>query len=68
MEQQPQQQEEILSEEAEGDRLCVFPIKYADLWAMYKKAVASFWTVEEVGGRDSSSRCFSWGMECMHVC
>ena len=25
-----------------------FPIKYPDLWNMYKKAVASFWTVEEV--------------------
>lgn len=25
-----------------------FPIQYPDLWNMYKKAVASFWTVEEV--------------------
>ena len=26
----------------------MFPIKYDGLWAMYKQAVASFWTVEEV--------------------
>jgi len=25
-----------------------FPIQYPDLWNMYKRAVASFWTVEEV--------------------
>lgn len=30
------------------DRLVVFPIKYPTLWEFYKKAVASFWTVEEV--------------------
>ena len=29
-------------------RFCMFPIKYEDIWKMYKKAVASFWTVEEV--------------------
>ena len=29
-------------------RFVVFPIQHADLWAMYKQAVASFWTVEEV--------------------
>lgn len=26
----------------------LFPIKYQDIWNMYKKAVASFWTTEEV--------------------
>ena len=26
----------------------MFPIEYPDIWQMYKKAVASFWTVEEV--------------------
>jgi ribonucleoside-diphosphate reductase subunit M2 len=26
----------------------LFPIEYPDIWQMYKKAVASFWTVEEV--------------------
>ena len=25
-----------------------FPIRYPDLWALYKKAVGSFWTVEEI--------------------
>ncbi|RMZ97578.1 ribonucleoside-diphosphate reductase small chain-like [Brachionus plicatilis] len=29
-------------------RLHLFPIKYHDIWEMYKKAVASFWTTEEV--------------------
>lgn len=30
------------------NRYVVFPIKYQDIWHFYKKAVASFWTVEEV--------------------
>jgi ribonucleotide reductase beta subunit family protein with ferritin-like domain len=29
-------------------RFVTFPIQYHDLWSMYKKAVASFWTCEEV--------------------
>lgn len=29
-------------------RFVVFPIRYHDIWAFYKKAEASFWTVEEV--------------------
>jgi ribonucleotide reductase beta subunit family protein with ferritin-like domain len=29
-------------------RFVVFPIDHHDIWDMYKKAVASFWTVEEV--------------------
>ena len=29
-------------------RFTTFPIQYPDLWALYKKAVASFWTVEEI--------------------
>jgi len=29
-------------------RFVVFPIQYHDIWQMYKKAEASFWTVEEV--------------------
>lgn len=29
-------------------RFVLFPIQYRDLWKMYKKAVASFWVVEEV--------------------
>lgn len=31
-----------------NDRFTTFPIKYPDLWALYKKAVASFWTAEEI--------------------
>jgi len=33
-------------------RYCVFPIEHPDLWHMYKKAVASFWTVEEIEFKD----------------
>ena len=29
-------------------RFVIFPIQYQDIWQMYKKAEASFWTVEEV--------------------
>jgi len=29
-------------------RFVIFPIKYQDIWMFYKKAEASFWTVEEV--------------------
>lgn len=29
-------------------RFTVFPIRYPELWSMYKKSVASFWTVEEI--------------------
>ncbi|KAM3929346.1 ribonucleoside-diphosphate reductase subunit M2 B [Leptodactylus fuscus] len=29
-------------------RFVIFPIQYPDIWKMYKKAQASFWTVEEV--------------------
>ena len=29
-------------------RFVLFPIKYPDIWDMYKKAEASFWTAEEI--------------------
>ncbi|MBN3281139.1 RIR2 reductase, partial [Polyodon spathula] len=29
-------------------RFVIFPIQYHDIWQMYKKAMASFWTAEEV--------------------
>ena len=29
-------------------RYCLFPIKFPDLYGLFKKAVASFWTVEEI--------------------
>jgi ribonucleotide reductase beta subunit family protein with ferritin-like domain len=30
------------------NRFTTFPIRYNDLWSLYKKAVASFWTAEEI--------------------
>ncbi|MFN0200265.1 MAG: ribonucleoside-diphosphate reductase small subunit [Bacteroidia bacterium] len=30
------------------NRFVLFPIKHNDIWQMYKKAVASFWTAEEI--------------------
>lgn len=41
------QDDEPLLRENPG-RFVIFPIKYHDIWAMYKKAEASFWTAEEV--------------------
>ncbi|XP_050373931.1 ribonucleoside-diphosphate reductase small chain A [Argentina anserina] len=38
--------EPILAEQTQ--RFCMFPIRYQQLWEMYKKAEASFWTAEEV--------------------
>jgi len=32
----------------EQNRLTIFPIKYNNIWDMYKKAVSSFWTTEEI--------------------
>ena len=31
-----------------NNRYTIFPIKYSDIWAMYKKAQESFWTAEEI--------------------
>jgi ribonucleotide reductase beta subunit family protein with ferritin-like domain len=30
------------------ERLTIFPIQYPDIWAMYQKAIASFWVPEEI--------------------
>ncbi|XP_076804055.1 ribonucleoside-diphosphate reductase subunit M2-like isoform X2 [Clavelina lepadiformis] len=38
-------------------RFVIFPIQYHDIWQMYKKAEASFWTVEEV---DLSKDLLHW--------
>merc|ERR1712130_586142 len=38
--------EPLLSENP--NRFVILPIQYNDIWQMYKKAQASFWTVEEV--------------------
>jgi len=43
----PEKKEEPLLKE-NPRRFVVLPIQYDDIWEMYKKAVASFWTVEEV--------------------
>lgn len=37
-------------------RFVMFPIQYPDIWQMYKKAEASFWTAEEV----DLSKVTSW--------
>uniref|UniRef100_A0A0N5C750 Ribonucleoside-diphosphate reductase n=1 Tax=Strongyloides papillosus TaxID=174720 RepID=A0A0N5C750_STREA len=35
------------------NRFVIFPLRHHDIWQFYKKAVASFWTVEEVDlGKD----------------
>ena len=34
------------------ERFTMFPIRHADMWKMYKKAVASFWTAEEIDLQD----------------
>lgn len=33
---------------ASADRLVMFPLQYADLWDMYKRAVDCFWRAEEI--------------------
>lgn len=38
-------------------RFVMFPIKYSDIWEMYKKAEASFWTTEEI---DLSKDLIDW--------
>ena len=40
-------QGEVLLDKS-SDRFVLFPIKYDDVWEMYKKAMASFWTAEEI--------------------
>jgi len=32
----------------EENRLTIFPIKHNNIWDMYKKAVSSFWSIEEI--------------------
>ncbi|KAJ4331822.1 Ribonucleotide-diphosphate reductase (RNR), small subunit [Didymella glomerata] len=39
------------------NRFVLFPIKYHDVWQMYKKAEASFWTAEEI---DLSKDLHDW--------
>lgn len=48
-------QEELLEESK--NRFVLFPIKYSEIFKMYKTAVSSFWTVEEV---DLSKDIIDW--------
>jgi len=41
-----EQEEPLLKENPQ--RFVILPIKYDDIWKMYKKAMASFWTAEEI--------------------
>lgn len=41
------QQDELLLKENK-DRFVILPINYPDIWEMYKKHEASFWTAEEI--------------------
>ncbi len=41
-----QSQDELLR--PNDDRFVLFPIKHQEIWNMYKKAEASFWTAEEI--------------------
>ena len=34
------------------NRYVIFPIKYHSIWEMYKKAISSFWTPEEINLKD----------------
>lgn len=49
------QKEPILEENK--DRFVLFPITHREIWEMYKKAEASFWTAEEI---DLSSDIMDW--------
>lgn len=40
--------EPLLNEVVDGERLILFPIRYPDIWHMYKKSFACLWSVEEV--------------------
>lgn len=40
------------------DRFVLFPIEHNDIWQMYKKAEASFWTAEEI---DLAQDLADWG-------
>ncbi|KAF1846965.1 uncharacterized protein K460DRAFT_363083 [Cucurbitaria berberidis CBS 394.84] len=52
----PEEAHEPLLQENPG-RFVLFPIKYHDVWQMYKKAEASFWTAEEI---DLSKDLHDW--------
>lgn len=43
------------------DRFVLHPIRHPDLWALYKKSVSSFWTVEEVDLADDQKHWATLG-------
>lgn len=45
------------------DRFVLFPITHKDIWEMYKKAEASFWTAEEI---DLSLDIVDWELKLNH--
>lgn len=51
----PEEQEPLLVESSR--RFVLFPIRYHEIWQMYKKAEASFWTAEEI---DLSKDLHDW--------
>ncbi|KAJ8068889.1 hypothetical protein OCU04_002573 [Sclerotinia nivalis] len=52
----PEESDEPLLQE-NPNRFVLFPIKYHEIWQMYKKAEASFWTAEEI---DLSKDLHDW--------
>jgi ribonucleotide reductase beta subunit family protein with ferritin-like domain len=42
-----------------ASRFVLFPIQHSDIWRMYKKAEASFWTAEEIDLAQGTRRLFS---------
>ncbi|KAH9900594.1 ribonucleotide reductase [Xylariomycetidae sp. FL2044] len=52
----PEEADEPLLQE-NPQRFVLFPIKYHEIWQMYKKAEASFWTAEEI---DLSKDLHDW--------
>ncbi|KAH8801673.1 putative ribonucleoside-diphosphate reductase small chain [Xylogone sp. PMI_703] len=52
----PEEEDEPLLQE-NPQRFVLFPIKYHEIWQMYKKAEASFWTAEEI---DLSKDLHDW--------
>ncbi|WFD28970.1 ribonucleoside-diphosphate reductase [Malassezia nana] len=51
----PEEEEPLLKENK--SRFVLFPIRYHEIWQMYKKAEASFWTAEEM---DLSKDLHDW--------
>ena len=55
VEEEERQREPLLRPTPE--RFCMFPVRYAAIWKMYKQAEASFWTAEEI---DLSEDTLDW--------